>query len=185
MTDKDGVLGGDGVEIGPGGMALLLHGKVVVVVPENPFPGLDLGGAGLEQGLEVGDAFHLAERRHVEVDHVQLAIGPVREMAVPVHHAGNQRLALEIDHMRLFPGGGEHVGLLAHGENRIAPNGDGFHDVVVLVHREDRAAGVYGGGFLGVGAKDGGSGEESRCGCCGLQEASSADHGAPRFWMFT
>ena len=132
MAHENGMLGGDGIQIGTGGMALLLHGQVIIVVADDP---LALGGlvrTGLEQTLQVGHTGHFAQRRHVQVDHGQLAIRRVGEMAVAVDHAGDQRASLEVHDLRIAAGGFQHVGTLAHGKDGIALDGQRFHDVVFL-----------------------------------------------------
>ncbi len=112
---ENGVLGGNGIQIGARGMALFLDSQVVVVVTYDPFALFRLGGAFLQKLLHVGNGFDLAEGWNVQVDHRQFVEGPRREMAVPVDHPGDKGLPLQVHDSGIGARRRQHLGLRAHG----------------------------------------------------------------------
>ena len=80
-------------------------------------------------------------------------------------------------------GGFQHIGTRAHGKDGIALDGQRFHDVVFLVHGEDRAAHIHTNAALGGKQRSGGRSQQDGCGKGAFQE-SSADHGTPHFLLY-
>ena len=111
-------------------MTLFRNHGVVIVGTLYPVPGLSVVGLDLEQSDQIVHIDDRAERRAVQVNVEQVDLALAGKMAVPVHEAGAERLAVHILHAAGAGrgAGGQHGG-----------DGAAFHAHITVEPRVARA----------------------------------------------